>query len=69
MGDPPTKESPAAAVTANRAKAFWGSTQDEQSSISSIPAQGALSDRLGKLAHVVRRIGGRDPETIAISKD
>lgn len=62
------KNCPAAAATADRAKTTYRNTSRSLDSTASGVSL-VVSDQLRNLANAVRRIGGRDPEAIAISKD
>ena len=66
-GGPPGRERPAALAGANGAKYSSGCNGHLRTGERS--AQAGLSRRLRELARSVRRIGGHDPEDIAISKD
>jgi hypothetical protein len=66
-GGPPERERPAALAGANGAK--YSSGVDANVRTGKRSAQAGLGRRLRELARDVRRIGGRDPEAIAISKD
>ncbi len=68
LGDPPAKESPAALAGANRAELEQASNGTDNRTTHRRPQDG-VGIRLRELARDVRRIGGRDPEAIAISKD